>query len=408
MLIAAPDHVLAIQSAAWRADPYPLFAELRDRLPVARLDWPAHGAGDWLVTRHADVVAALRHPLLVVSRTGGVPALRTAPGQRTADPNEPLQHTVLTTDGDDYLPLRTRTARATAALTPAAEQRVIAHVARIARDLRARRRCDLVGDFAQPVCEAIWSDLMAIDIAGVRRLSVLSAAYLEQGFIFGHGPVKESARAAIAGMRDMLRTTLAANAARDDIGFLRSVATDFGRSREDAISVTNTAVLLTAAMLQTTRHAIVNCLAALIARPDDWRLLRDQPALVPQAIEECLRFDGPSQAVGRVATQALCLGGRKIPRGAFIRLAVASANRDGARHPAADRIDLHRPPLPHLAFGRALHSCSGARLARLVLRHSLRAFGQAFAHPMIEPAGIVRETESSLRGYRRLCVTLAG
>jgi cytochrome P450 len=161
-------------------------------------------------------------------------------------------------------------------------------------------------------------------------------------------------------------------------------------------------------MLQSVKHALVNCLLVLLARPDDWRRMRLQPMLVPQAIEECLRFDGPSQAVGRVATAALCIAGQKIASGAFVRLAVASANRDAARFVDPDRFDLDRTCLPHLGFGHAFHSCPGAHLARLILQRGISSVAQTFVAPTIDTAGVVRDPESSLRGYLHAPVFVCG
>jgi cytochrome P450 len=242
MLIASPAHVAAIHSESWRADPYPIFAELRRDRPGARLDWPMRGAGDWLVTRHADVAAALRDPALAISRTAAAAPGGTAyPCAR--DPNEPLQRTVLTTDGADHAALRSRTARAIGRVTPSVERCVADSVARVTQDLAKRRHFDLVDDFAQPICEAIWCDLMLIDSATICRLSRWSADYLEQGFIFGLGPVKTSAREAISGMRRVMAATLAENAAHDRFGILRAIAHDIPLAPEDATSATNTAIL---------------------------------------------------------------------------------------------------------------------------------------------------------------------
>jgi cytochrome P450 len=399
MLISPPSAVEEVRSASWRHDPYPFFARWRETQPVLRLDWPRRGPGDWLVTRREDVSAALADPRLAIDRTAAQ-APPDAQSRFAPNPNAPLEGTVLTTDGPVYLRMRAAVGPAVSDLSPAVEALVRRHALQTSRQACRGSRFDLVADFAEPLCQAIWADMMGLDPALMPKLSRWTGDYLGQGFIFGRTPVKAGACDAVKRIRAILSASLENRIAADEIGFLTRFVAGVDDFRDSTASIGNSALLLTAAMLQSTKHGIVNCLAALMARPEAWRELRRCPELVPHAVDECLRFDGPSLAVGRVATSELAIAGQEIERGAFVRLAIASANRDDAQIARAETLDIHRYRRPHLAFGRHFHACSGARLSRLTMSRSLAEMLRLVSDPVLEERALLRDVESSLRGYR--------
>lgn len=124
-------------------------------------------------------------------------------------------------------------------------------------------------------------------------------------------------------------------------------------------------------------EAVVNLLGntvvALLARPEVWRALRAAPALLGTAVEEALRFDTPLQFSERVVREELVYNGFSWPRGTRLCLFRASGNRDERVFAHPDTFDPARTPNPHLSLGLGLHYCVGAPLARLELRHALRA-----------------------------------
>jgi len=126
--------------------------------------------------------------------------------------------------------------------------------------------------------------------------------------------------------------------------------------------------LLLAAGHGTTTNAIGSTVRYLAENPDDQRTLRDEPALVPNAIEEILRMWSPSRALGRLARRDSEYGGREIASGDRVALLWASANRDADAFENPDTVDIHRRPNPHIAFGHGIHTCLGSPLARAELR----------------------------------------
>jgi cytochrome P450 len=128
---------------------------------------------------------------------------------------------------------------------------------------------------------------------------------------------------------------------------------------------------------ETTTGLLGNALRQLLSRPTVWDELRRQPSLIPQAVEEVLRFDSPVISARRVTTRSVEVAGVTIPEGSPVVLLLGAGNRDEAQFPDADRFDIHRPDAAHhLAFGFGVHHCLGAALARLEARLVLEVLTQ--------------------------------
>ena len=156
---------------------------------------------------------------------------------------------------------------------------------------------------------------------------------------------------------------------------------------------------------ETTRHSAAGALLALATHPDEWERLRSDPALVPQAVEEVLRWTTPAMHVLRVATRDGTVGGTAIAAGEAVTIWNASANRDERVFARASSFDVGRTPNRHLAFGFGEHFCVGAAIARLELRTLLEAVVERVRR--LEVAGEPDRLRSNfIRGYRRLPLRL--
>jgi cytochrome P450 len=134
--------------------------------------------------------------------------------------------------------------------------------------------------------------------------------------------------------------------------------------------------------------------------------LRREPALVPLAVEEMLRYEGPIQLNNRRLTAPLALAGKTLPAGAFITLGIGAANRDPRQFPHAERFDVARKPNRHVAFGHGDHACAGMNVARMEARI---AFSRLLAlFPKLElSAAPERDRRIRFRGFRKLPVRTA-
>ncbi|MGO8862975.1 MAG: cytochrome P450 [Acidimicrobiales bacterium] len=146
--------------------------------------------------------------------------------------------------------------------------------------------------------------------------------------------------------------------------------------------------------------------ALLAHHPEQRRLLVDTPALIPQAIEEIIRYEAPSPVQARVTTREVALHGTTIPAGAVVLLLTNSANRDERAFPDADRFDVTREPHPHVAFGFGVHFCVGASLARLESRVALEETLKRFPTWEVDWERAERVHTSTVRGFHKLPILL--
>ena len=161
-------------------------------------------------------------------------------------------------------------------------------------------------------------------------------------------------------------------------------------------------ILLLLAGHETTTNMIGNGLLALTEHPEEAARLRAEPALLPSAVEEFLRYDSSVQGAVRFARQTVEVGGRTIEQGSTLLLLVGAANRDPAQFPEPDALDVARSPNRHLAFGRGIHFCLGAPLARLEGDIAFGALLDRFPELHVAEGGTARSGTLVLRGMGKL------
>jgi cytochrome P450 len=372
------------------ADPYPHYARYRELDPVHRAP-TGHPifAEQWFLFRHADVLAALRDPRL------GRDWHRVAPGRSAAAVlpaplralvemidswllfQDPPRHTEL------RAPLRARfRPRALAPLEPFVGD---AAAALLEKALRSGASFDLLADFALPLTSGAIAEVLGIPAAERARF-VEAMRGLEK--VFG-GSRAELPRAAAA--------------AHEVARLFESVVAADAAERKQAIA---NAILIFGAGFATTVHAIANGVLALIRHPNECARLRADPALLPSAVEEILRFDPPVQRSQRFALEPVEIGGVRIPRGAHVVPVLGSANRDPAAFSDPDRFDVARDARAQVGFGGGLHVCLGAWLARLEVRVALEALLRALPRLALADEGL-EWREGAARGVRRLALARA-
>jgi cytochrome P450 len=228
-----------------------------------------------------------------------------------------------------------------------------------------RGHADLVADFGLPLPITVIGELLGIPEADRDRFREWTDEMLDRPF----DPGSDLALVAAARerMQGYLADLVAAKRARpaDDLLTDLVETTDEGE-RLDAQELLAMTFLLLIAGYVTTVSLIGNGTLALLRQPEQLDRLRADPSLVPQMVEELLRFDGPvNPGLTRFALEDLEIGGVRIPRGDMVMLAVAAADRDPRRFSDPDRLDVGAVDPGHLAFGHGIHYCLGAPLARL-------------------------------------------
>ncbi|MER6351836.1 cytochrome P450 [Streptomyces sp. NPDC001634] len=388
---------------AFVADPFPLYRQLRDDGPVRRAVI-AGGVEAWLVTRFDDGLAALSDPRLSSDvRDASDP--RIVERLPATDRGSMLRH-MLRSDPPDHTRLRRLvsqafTARRVAELRPRVQEITDHLLDAIVPDGRG----DLVADFALPLPVTVISELLGVPVEDRHDFQRWTDAMILQG---PEPPDPAVVDAAWRQMRAYLTKLLEVKRAQPEDDLLSALITARGEEqRLDEDELIAMAFLLLVAGYITTVNLIGNAIVALLAHPDQLRLLRDDPELLPGAIEEFLRYDGPvNPGIARFAREDVEIAGVMIPRGATVLIASAIADRDPARFPDPERLDITRRDNAHLAFGHGIHYCLGAPLARLEGQIAIATVLRRLSDlALAVPPSELRWKPSGLRGPEHLPVT---
>jgi cytochrome P450 len=190
---------------------------------------------------------------------------------------------------------------------------------------------------------------------------------------------------------------------RDDLT-AALLAADIDGDRLDDVEILGFLFLMIIAGNETTTKLLGNAVYWLARNPEQRRLVREDPGMIPRWVEETLRYDGSTQALARTVTGDVELHGRCMRDGDRVVLLIGSANRDERVFPSPDRYDLTRDTSAMLSFGHGTHFCLGAALARLEGRVALEEVQRRFPDFEIEPEGIVRVHSVNVRGFAALPV----
>jgi cholest-4-en-3-one 26-monooxygenase len=334
-------------------DPFPAFAWMREHAPVF-YDEPNDL---WAVSRYRDIKVASTDTE-TFSNAGGIrPKFPPLPMMIDFDAPEHVRRRRLVSSG--FTPRRVR----------AMEDHVRAICDRVIDRVCQRGACDFVRDIAAPLPLAVIGDMLGADEEKRPDLLRWSDEMLSGQGSADPGALEAAARAFIeytAYIEPVLEQRKATGQDDDLVGVLVNSEVDGDRLDHD--SLVHETLLILVGGDETTRHVITGGMHALQRHPDQLALLRRDPALVPTAVEEMLRWVTPFQNMVRTATRDVELAGSRIRRGDELLLLYPSANRDPDAFDDPDTFDVTRSPNPHLAFGFGAHFCLGNQLARLELR----------------------------------------
>jgi cytochrome P450 len=346
-------------------DPFPSLHELRRVAPVNETP-----LGFFRLTRYADCVRLLREVPCGVRRSDGTPT-GLAMGGRPEGGQFMLQQ-----DPPAHTRLRKLVSKS---FTPRATERWRPRVREIAAALVApcleAGRMDVVADLALPLPSTLICEMLGVPAADRPRFTIWTAqvTHLLAGDLL---PAEERTRAeAAAGELAVYFTALLEErrqSLRDDLlSHLIRAEEEGDRLSPDELLVQSIGLLV--AGFETTVGLIALGAKNLILHPGELAKLRERPALVESAVEECLRFEGPIGATTRVLHADATFGDRVIPKDRSVWAMIWAANRDPERFPDPDRFDVARGDAGHLAFGGGVHHCLGAHLARMEAQEALAA-----------------------------------
>jgi cytochrome P450 len=388
-------------------NPLAYFARMREERPVTPALMP-NGDRMWLVTRYADVRAALADPRLHKDWATKLTGPDWVPDEVTGY----LSVHLLNADPPDHTRLRKLvtkafTARRVAGLRPRIEAITASLLDAVEARLAAgEKTIDLIEAFAFPLPVTVICELLGIPPQDQDQFRAWSNAVVASEGEPG------SFRAAGVAMYQYFTALIAAKRAEpaDDMVSALIEARDSGDSLDERELVAMLFLLLIAGH-ETTTNLIASGTLALLTYPAELARLRSDPALLPGAVDELLRFVNPlTHATERFTLEPVEIGGVTIPAREWVLCATASANHDDGRFPTAGRLDVGRDAGGHVAFGHGIHYCLGAPLARL---EGEVAFGALLARfPSLslaaDPSSLRWRPSSLIHGLETLPVRLRG
>ena len=400
----------------FKVNPYPVYAAMRAESPVYRRVNATGQSGTCFVTSYAESLAILRDPVCFVKDYRNT--LTTT--ERAALPQEPslvrlLSRHMLNSDPPEHTRLR---ALVNKAFSVRIVEQLEERVQMIANELLARSiqhhglrdaQMDLIEEFAFPLPIIVIADLLGIPARDRNRFRAWS-----------HAIVQPSPNT----QRNIQKEAKSRQLMEDFVAYLRQILSERRKTpRNDLISslllaeeagdvlsedeIFSTILLLVVVGHETSVNLIGNGMLTLLNHPATLAMLRSQPELIPTALEELIRYDGPvERAPMRFAAEETEIAGTTICRGDAVSVVLAAANRDPAQFKDPDQLDIFRPDNKHLGFGMGIHYCLGAALARLEGRIAITTLLRRFPDLALngKSESLRWHTHPIMRGLHRMPV----
>ena len=392
-------------------NPYPFYARLREQGPLSHFAW--RGIEMWLVTTYDDAVAILKDPRFTLDKQKSEPS---EGGQSSSGKSVPRyvpltwSRHLLNTDPPDHTRLRALVSKA---FTPRMIEQLRPRIQQITDELldtvQNRGQMDLIADFAFPLPITVISDMLGIPTTHRQQFRAWTQAIV-QSQSAALEPGKEAAgMAAEEEFINYIKTLLASKHGHPDNDLTSSLVQveEKGDTLNENELISMILLLITAGH-ETTVNLIGNGMLALLEHSEQMRLLRADPTLLPSAIEELLRYTAPvSLSSPRWASEDIPMHGKVIRKGEMVRCALLAANTDPRQFSDPELLDLLRQENQHLAFGKGVHFCLGAPLARLEGQIAIGTLLRRLPHVRLahDPEQLAWKEAGSLRVLVALPVT---
>lgn len=383
---------------AFRKNPYPAYAALRDEAPVFRKILP-DGNRAWFITRYEDAIEALRDPRFIKDFSklyGGSPEYKSV-----------FTQNMLFADMPEHKRLRNLVSSAfTPKMINGMRDRIQEIADELLDEMEGKERVDLIDEFAFPLPIIVICEILGIPAEDRDNFRIWSNAMIEGSGGDYAGDIGQHMQAFVEylGKRfAMLREHPA-----DDLISRLIIAEEEG-DRLTEQELYGVVSLLIIAGHETTVNLISNGVMTLLQHPDQLKLLKEQRDLIKKAVEEILRFDGPVEfSTSRWAGEDLEFKGQPMKKGDLVIVILNSADHDPEKFDDPEVFDITRKKSVHLAFGFGIHTCLGAPLARLEGEIAISSFFNRFPESRLGTAPDELEWRPGMivRGVKELPVIL--
>jgi len=395
-----------IYDYANRANPYPLWAKLRETPVCFQEDGPDE-AGTYVVSTYREIVALLHDPRISSDlrksvQTGGRPQDSTAPYRFISlDPPEHdrLRRLAMRHFGPPERPEYLEQLR----------PEIVRIVTTLLDQLQGKRQFDLIDSFAYPLPVMVICRILGVPLSDEPQFHVWATALIES--LASQTEEQRQQRDQARGdLKRYMTDLVERHRKHPGDSLLSRMATDTGpEGRMEEPSLVETAGLLLVAGHETTVNLIGNGMLTLLRYPAILERLRNRPDLMSATVEEVLRYEPPVQFLTqRTTLDEIALAGTTIPKGVLVTLALAAGNRDPERFADPDRFDPERRDNEHLGFGSGIHICFGAPLARMEAQIAFTELLLRLSQPRLVVDPPPYRPSPILRGPEHLLIAVEG
>lgn len=379
-----------------KRDPHTFYTRLRSEEPLYYVE----GMNAWVLTRYEDALSLLKDPRFIKDYRKIVQSEHEQGALQEMASNINMRN-MLMADPPDHTRLRSLVSKA---FTPRMIEQLRPRIQQITDELldavQEQGKMDLIPDFAYPLPITVISEMLGIPVKDRPKFRTWT-----QGIING----QEEARSSLEAFFGYIKTLLdekRVHPGNDLISHLIQVEENGDQLDENELI--SMIFLLIVAGHETTVNLLGNGTLALLQHPDQLQLLQRDPSLIPSAVEELLRYTAPvSLSDERWAGEDIMLHGKLIRKGEMVVAALISANADPQQFPAGDTLDITRRENQHLAFGKGIHYCLGAPLARLEGQIAFSTLFRRLPNLQLasDPEQLTWNSNSMLRGLKSLPLT---
>ena len=389
-------------------DPYPFYRQMREKAPVY---WSPK-LSSWLVTRYADCQAMLEDSD-TFSSSGRVAYLLDQLPVHMQERVEPLRRHYAVGLAHSDRPAHTRLRNIMRqGISPAAAHKRRGRIEAVVDDLLAplesRKEFEFIREFAYPLPATIIVEMIGAPVEDIEKFKGW-ADDIAMLFEYGGRMTPEAAEIGVASLQEIrayisdLITHVKKHPGDNIMSLLVNAESDEKAMTLDELI--NTAVTLFVAGHETTTNLLGLGLKNLLCKPERFDALRKDPTLIPAAIEELLRYDAVIPRAWRIANHDTEIAGTPIPKGRMVMAMLGSANRDETRFEEPDTFDVNRKNNRHFGFGRGIHVCLGAPLARLEVSIALEQIVKRFPDLALKDQEFQWRKDMAIRGLKELHLT---
>ncbi|NJN88184.1 MAG: cytochrome P450 [Leptolyngbyaceae cyanobacterium SL_7_1] len=396
-------------SQAFQIDPYPIYHQLRSISPIHRIQ--SFSVDQWYITRYQDVQTILNDPRFTVDDLPHRLEAKASHLKQQGDFNHLIQtihHWLFFLEPPHHTRLRSLLSRSfSAAKVEQLRPQIQVIVDRLLDHFTPGTPVDVMAQLAAPLPTLVSAELLGIPSSKQATLtqwgSILFRVFnrplsLQDYQLINQVALefKEYLQEVVSTLRKSPQTSL--------ISQLIVLRDEENRLSEDELLAL--IGMLFSVGQETTENLIGNGIFALISHPQQLQTLQQHPALIQSAVEELLRYDSPVQILSRTAIADVELDGTTLRRGDKINLLLGAANRDPARFPVPDQLDIRRGEHSKLPFGSGIHYCLGSELARVQGQIAIHTLVQRFPKLTVEVDRVERRKTIVLRGFKVLPITV--